>query len=143
MATLPMFNGKMYAIFDPELIQAALKCRDLSNTPFVIESITKIFNLSPESEKKVAANNYQAVDDMFRGIQKSMAGNSLRSLNVTTLEFIAARLNVLAAGGTTFNTPNVYLWLRDVMVNATAVGLYGNSSPMKKDPGLGKALWYI
>ncbi|KAH7009976.1 hypothetical protein EDB80DRAFT_892083 [Ilyonectria destructans] len=52
-----MLNGKMYAIFDPQLIQAVLRKKDASFEPFVTDFAQKTFSLSAHTFAKVKSNS--------------------------------------------------------------------------------------
>lgn len=53
ICTLPMLNGKVYAITDPVLAQAAFRSKDMSFDPFVIAFTQKMTGLSDEAMEPI------------------------------------------------------------------------------------------
>lgn len=51
IATLPILNGKLYAIWDPTLVQSAYRNKDLSFEPFAAEFAQKDLGLSNDVAK--------------------------------------------------------------------------------------------
>jgi hypothetical protein len=144
IATLPMLNGKIYAIWQPALINAALRSRDLSFIPFVVQSAQSTLRITDDTLAKVHGPDGEGkmIDELFSDIQKALVGDNLKQLNIAALKYIATQLDGLASGGAALEAQNLYVWVRKLMVFATTAALYGEANPLIDDPKLENDLWY-
>ncbi|KAH6884112.1 cytochrome P450 [Thelonectria olida] len=155
IATLPMLNGKIYAIFDPHLVQAVLRNKIASFEPFVTDFAQKTFGLTAETFAKITSNS-KIVPEFTDAIHASFQTEMLHKMNVHFLSQISARLGAISTGTVTVDAnnggkevivknglqvDNLYLWCRDVMSLATTRALYGNSDPYNADPSLVEMAW--
>ncbi|KAJ6441080.1 cytochrome P450 [Purpureocillium lavendulum] len=155
LATVPMLNGKLYTIFDPDLIQATLRLKAASFEPFVVGFAQKSFNLSDATFAKILSHP-QLVPEFTDAIHRSFHPTALAQMNLHFLSTISARLDAVAdAGKVDATNPgresraadgaleigNLFLWCRDVMSVASTKALYGDSDPFSKDPSLVDAIW--
>ncbi|UNI17574.1 hypothetical protein JDV02_003906 [Purpureocillium takamizusanense] len=155
LATVPMLNGKLYAIFDPDLIQATLRQRAASFEPFVVGFAQKSFGLSDATFAKIT-DQPQLVPDFTDAIHRSFHPKALAQMNLHFLRAVSTRLDAVvdaaavdalnagcerrAADGA-LEVGNLFLWCRDVMSMATTRALYGDSDPFSADPSLIQAIW--
>ncbi|KAI8722714.1 hypothetical protein NCS52_00416000 [Fusarium sp. LHS14.1] len=154
IATLPMLNGKMYTIYDPHLVQTALRSRIASFEPFVIDFAQKTFSLSKETFAKVRGPN--VFNDFGEAIHSSFQAPMLHKMNVHFLASISAKMDPISFGTVRVDevnsgreelvdgglrVENLYLWCRDVMTLATTKALYGDQDPFGPQPHLVDDLW--
>lgn len=151
IATLPMLNGKVYAAFDPALLQTLLRNKTASFEPFVFDYAKKTFALKQETFEKVKVPG--VYDEFTEAIHASFQVRHLQQMNVHFLGSIAAKLNTatiradaINAGKETvtngrLHVENLYLWCRDVMSLATTRSLYGDTDPFNRDPSLIEDMW--
>ncbi|KAF4439683.1 putative phenylacetyl-CoA ligase, partial [Fusarium austroafricanum] len=154
IVTLPMLNGKIYAAFDPNLLQTLLRNKTASFEPFAIDYAKKTFDLKQETFAKVKVEG--VYDDFTDAIHASFQAQSLYQMNVHFLGSISAKLNPMS-GATIRADPinhgkekvvngelhveNLYLWVRDIMSLATTKALYGDTDPFGANPSLIEDLW--
>ncbi|KAL6361077.1 hypothetical protein LRP88_04539 [Fusarium phalaenopsidis] len=156
IATLPMLNGKMYTIYDPHLVQTALRSRIASFEPFVIDFAQKTFSLSKETFAKVRGPN--VFNDFNDAIHSSFQAPMLHKMNVHFLASISAKMDPISFGTVRVDevnsgreelvdgglrVENLYLWCRDVMTLATTKALYGDHDPFGPQPHLVDDLWNL
>ncbi|KAF5538971.1 cytochrome P450 monooxygenase 8B1 [Fusarium phyllophilum] len=151
IATLPMLNGKVYAAFDPALLQTLLRNKTASFEPFVFDYAKKTFALKQETFAKVKVPG--VYDEFTEAIHASFQVRHLQQMNVHFLGSIAAKLNCATIRADSTNTgketvgngrlhvENLYLWCRDVMSLATTRSLYGDTDPFNRDPSLIDDMW--
>ncbi|KAM6535894.1 hypothetical protein FALCPG4_005421 [Fusarium falciforme] len=154
IATLPMLNGKMYTIYDPHLVQTALRSKIASFEPFVIDFAQKTFSLSKETFAKVRGPN--VFNDFNDAIHSSFQAPMLHKMNVHFLASISAKMDPISCGTVRVDevnsgreelvdgglrVENLYLWCRDVMTLATTKALYGDHDPFGPQPHLVDDLW--
>ncbi|KAF4466265.1 7-alpha-hydroxycholest-4-en-3-one 12-alpha-hydroxylase [Fusarium albosuccineum] len=154
IATLPMLNGKLYSIYDPHLVQAALRSRIASFEPFVVDFAQKTFSLSEETVAKVKAPD--VFNDFNDAIHSSFQAPMLHKMNVAFLASISAKMDPISDGTVHANkvtagreeviagglkVENLYKWCRDVMSLATTKALYGDHDPFSHQPELIEDLW--
>ncbi|RKK15941.1 hypothetical protein BFJ65_g9518 [Fusarium oxysporum f. sp. cepae] len=148
-----MLNGKVYAAFDPALLQTLLRNKTASFEPFVFDYAKKTFALKHETFAKVKVPG--VYDEFTEAIHASFQVRHLHQMNVHFLGSIAAKLNhatiradSINAGKETvangrLHVKNLYLWCRDVMSLATTRSLYGDTDPFNRDPSLIEDMWYV
>jgi hypothetical protein len=144
-ATLPMLNGKVYVIWDAKMIQSAMRHKDLTFDILSLEFAQRVFGISDLGMEKFWGPDHDVetsiVPQVMHAIKGAMQGQSLYRMNVKALKYIAVRLNSIGEEG--WKMPNLYLGLRDFMTMATSEGLYGSDNPVRKDPSLIDAIWYV
>ncbi|KAI5455970.1 cytochrome P450 [Mariannaea sp. PMI_226] len=155
IVTLPMLNGKLYAVFDPHLIQSILRNKVASNEPFITDFAQKIFGLSAETFAKITSNP-SLIPDFTDAIHASFQTDMLHKMNVNFLGGITSKLGPLSDGTAIadvnnsgsetlisggLQVDNLYLWCRDVMSLATTQALYGDGDPFIADPSLVETTW--
>ncbi|KAF4954520.1 hypothetical protein FSARC_12133 [Fusarium sarcochroum] len=127
ICTLPMLNGKLYVINSPDLIQSALRNNDISFDPFLIGFSKSMWGLSDN-----AVNIISDKANLTAGlniIHATLLGEPLHKLNVVALSRIMSYLNDIQPK-TTVAVPDVFNWIRDTMIDATATGLFGDNNPL-------------
>ncbi|KAM6535895.1 hypothetical protein FALCPG4_005421 [Fusarium falciforme] len=149
-----MLNGKMYTIYDPHLVQTALRSKIASFEPFVIDFAQKTFSLSKETFAKVRGPN--VFNDFNDAIHSSFQAPMLHKMNVHFLASISAKMDPISCGTVRVDevnsgreelvdgglrVENLYLWCRDVMTLATTKALYGDHDPFGPQPHLVDDLW--
>ncbi|KAJ3516449.1 hypothetical protein NM208_g14840 [Fusarium decemcellulare] len=138
IATLPMLNGKVYAVFDGNLIQSAQSNKDLSMDPFVVEYAQKELGYDDATAKIINESN--VMTDIFHANRAGLAPHQVHQMNVTALSYVSDELHDIG-GGQEIVIPNVWLWVRELMTMATCEALFGSDNPIAKAPGLIDDLW--
>lgn len=142
IATIPMLNGKVYAVWDATLIQSAYRNRNLSFIPFALEFGRRELRYDDATERIV--QNSGMMEEFFDAMHKGFSAHHTNSMNVTALSCVATQLDGLcAAKGEELVVPNAYLWARDLMTEATCVGLFGSANPFKKNSPLLQDVWCV
>ncbi|KAF4993225.1 hypothetical protein FGRMN_6589 [Fusarium graminum] len=154
IATLPMLNGKLYAVFDPNLLQTLLRNKTASFEPFATDYAKKTFDLTQENFAKVKVPG--VYDEFTDAIHASFQTASLQQMNIEFLGCISAKLDAMSNGTMRANATthgkeqfmdgvlqmdNFYLWCRDVMSLATTKALYGDHDPFGHNPSLIEDMW--
>ncbi|KAH6876823.1 cytochrome P450 [Thelonectria olida] len=154
IATLPMLNGKMYSIYDPNLIQTALRSKTVSLTPFATDFAQKTFGLDDELTAKVKADG--VFSTFVEVMHASFAAGMVQKMNVHFLANISAKMDPISCGAVRVNevnagkeevipegleVENLYLWIRDVMTLGTTKALYGDHDPFGPNPSLVDEIW--
>ncbi|KAL0935953.1 prostacyclin synthase [Colletotrichum truncatum] len=135
--TLPMLNGKMYVIADPELTQSFLRNRHLSFDPHLRDTILGLACIRPET--LVIWDNPDFYIPWVKIIYDHMGGKSLLQLNTSVLRHMAASLNGLDAAG--LQVEDLYKWNRDILTLASTDSLYGEKNPFRRNKELIEAYW--
>jgi hypothetical protein len=142
IATLPMINGKVYLITDPTMVQAALRHRNLSFEPFVLEFGQRQLALSDETMAPVSFAGDEKTPSFLhewaKEIHGAMAEKHLNKMNANVLHSVALAVNGF---GKTFELDSLFYWLRNTMTLATTDALYGSHNPLRFDNSLVDALW--
>lgn len=141
IATLPMLGGKTYAIWDPALVQSALRQKTLSFEPFAVDFLQTMLGMKEESYKAFREIP-QLVIDFFDALHVTVRGEPLHRMNANALNYISSRLDAMK-GTRKIPVDNFYLWLRELMTSATTTALMGRKNPLLKDPTLVDDLWYV
>ncbi|KAF5023470.1 hypothetical protein F66182_4470 [Fusarium sp. NRRL 66182] len=139
IATLPILGGKLYVIFDPAIIQSIYRKKTFSFEPFATEFAQRELGISDETFKIIRTTNI--VPDFFQVIHPAMTGDHLHRMNANALRYVSKELDSIGDARNPFKTPNLWLWLRDLMTMATAEALYGPENPLMKEPSLLRDLW--
>ncbi|KAM0344753.1 hypothetical protein ACHAPU_007125 [Fusarium lateritium] len=149
-----MLNGKLYAVFDPNLLQTLLRNKTASFEPFAIDYAKKTFDLTQETFAKVKVAG--VYDEFTDAIHASFQTANLHQMNIEFLGCISAKLDAMSNGTMRANATthgresmtdgvlqmnNFYLWCRDVMSLATTKALYGDHDPFGPNPSLIEDMW--
>ncbi|ORY62501.1 cytochrome P450 [Pseudomassariella vexata] len=142
--TLPVLNGKIYIATSPPLIQSALRGKDLSFDPFVVDFAQKLLGLDEATmaiirdESKGTTTNA----DMTKAIHGGLSGGNLLRTNRAVLEDVAAQLNAFPLGNDGLEIPDFWIWLRNLLSAATTKALYGKkANPFDTIPTMFDDLW--
>ncbi len=128
IATLPLFNDKLYIINSITLISAALRCRNLSFDPFIIMFSESALATSKQDLQRL--RDPASLHGWTSPFYPSMSGEPLRGVVGAALKRIAAERNGMAVGGGLCAVPGVGNWLREVVSLAIMEGLYGSQNPL-------------
>ena len=121
-----MLNGWLYVINSPSLISAAMRHRDLSFDPFVIEFSGAALGMT---EQQIKTYSEQAnLDDITDAIHKSLLGDNLLRMNISALADVAKTLNAVRPGAG-LDVPDVFSWIQTVLTVASTRALFGNNNP--------------
>jgi hypothetical protein len=131
-----MLWGRIYAIWDPLLAQAALRSRAFSFDPFIVDFVKKAFSLRRETFAKI---NDEMLADFNDGIHAGMKTSFVLKMNANALNFVSKNFDGIREDR--LEIPNLYLWLRDLVSLATTRALFGKENPFEKDPGLLDDMW--
>ncbi|KAF7551196.1 hypothetical protein G7046_g7780 [Stylonectria norvegica] len=157
IVTLPMLNGKLYAIYDPYMVQSALRSKTASFEPFEEEFAQKTFGLSAETFAKITSNP-TLISDFTDAIHQSFQTEPLHRMNMHFLQCITAKLGPISRGESVVDktnagrerlqgveggleVDNLFLWVRDIMTLATTRALYGDRDPFNDDHSLVDQIW--
>ena len=126
-------------MWDPTLVAAGLKSKDLSNVPFMQSMVKQLMLVSDETVAKMVAPEHQdMVSGYLTAIPPSLAGEHLRKINTAALAVLADHFSGQESDGV---EPNLWIWVRRLIVDATTRALYGPANPFAKDPKLEGSLW--
>lgn len=149
-----MLNGKLYSVWEPNLVQTILRSKKFSFAPFARDFCQKTFGLDDELTEKV--KNEEAFPAIVDGIHASFAAGMLYKMNVRFLSTITAKMEGISCGRVIvdeFNhgkemvvsegleVENLFLWARDVMTVATTKALYGEHDPFSSNLSLIDDMW--
>ncbi|PNY22474.1 25-hydroxycholesterol 7-alpha-hydroxylase, partial [Tolypocladium capitatum] len=155
IATLPMLNGKMYMVFDPDLIQSTLRSKAAAFEPFLVDFAQKSFGLADATFAKITSQP-RLVPDFLEAIHRSFQPASLHQMNMHFFGSISAKLDPISDGTLKVDEANsgrerkidgglevgnLFGWCRDVITMASTQALYGHNDPFTKDPSLIPAIW--
>ncbi|PTD02181.1 25-hydroxycholesterol 7-alpha-hydroxylase [Fusarium culmorum] len=130
IVTLPMLNGKLYVINSPDLIQAALRNNDISFTPFILESSKAMWGLSENAMASIS--DLANLKGGMQIIHSTLGGESLHKLNISSLSRFMTYLNRVKPGEN-IGIADTYIWLRDMLTDASATAVYGPKNPITVD----------
>lgn len=138
VAALQMLWGKLYAVYDPYLVQSAIRSRALSFEAFEEQFAQQLFNADKSTNIKITAPGVlvRFTDAIHGNMQPKIA----YIMNDTALKYISRILEDIDVKGV--DVPNMYLWERDLLTLATMKALFGDHSPFEKDHSLVQTLWY-
>lgn len=136
-----MLNGKIYAIWDPVLIQAAHRNTNLSFIPIACEFTKKMLGFNDSMDNVV--KNTDLVSRFITVVHPSLSGDNLLRMNRNALSNISGQLSRRFSDNEWVEIPNFYMWLRDVMTMATCEALYGPGNVFKDRPDLVDDVWYV
>jgi cytochrome P450 len=122
IASLPILNGKLYAIFDASIIQSAYRNKHLSFAPFVVEFAKRELNFDAEVDRIIKETDL--MKHFFDAVHEGMATQHVHKMNAVALGNVARRWSQL---GAETRIDNVWLWARDLMTVATCEALYGKT----------------
>lgn len=142
IATLPILGGKTYAIWDPALIQSALRQKTLSFEPFAVDFVQTMLGMSDKSYVafRDTPERPSLVPEFFEALHLTVRGEPLHRMNANALNYISDRLDSLSGEKTT-DVNNFYIWLRELMTLATTTALLGKDNPLLHDGDLVDHLW--
>lgn len=140
IASLPMLNGKMYVVWDGSLVQSIYRNRDLSFGPFVMDFAQRMLDYDDEADKMVRGPKF--LEEFVASNHEGMSGSNVHRMNANALKYVAAKLHEINDEDG-LSIPNLFLWTRDIMTEATCEALYGPANPLKKDRGLIDDLWLV
>ncbi|KAF9777145.1 hypothetical protein IL306_004571 [Fusarium sp. DS 682] len=130
ICTLPMLNGKVYVINSPDLIQSALKNNDISFDPFLIGFSKALWGLSQNAADSIA--DKANLKGGLTIIHSTLMGEPLHRLNLNALTRLMTYVNPIRPGEA-LDVPDVYIWLRDILTDATMTALFGKKNPLTVD----------
>ena len=136
-----MLGGKTYAIWDPALVQSALRQKTLSFEPFAVDFLQTMLGMKEDSYR-VFREKPEAMLDFFDALHVSVRGEPLHRMNANALDYISSRLDAMR-GPAKIAVDNFYLWLRELMTLATTTALMGQKNPLLHNRKLVDDLWYV
>lgn len=139
IATLPILNGKMYAVWDANLIQAVLRNKHMSFVPFAVEFARRELDYTDEHERIVKETGLMG--EFFEAVHAGMSTQNTNRMNVVALKYVAERYDAIGPDDELV-IPNLFIWARDLMTMATCEALYGPDNPMRTQPQLLEDIWY-
>ena len=129
VATLPILNAKLYAIWDPILVQSAYCNHSLSFIPFAVDNVRALTGFDEVSHHIVSTTDI--LPRYFKSIYEGTTARHIHQLNVASLKHVSQQINAIGDDG--FVAPNIYLWLRNLMTVATCEALFGPKNPIRSD----------
>lgn len=134
-----MLGGKTYAIWDPALVQSALRQKTLSFEPFAIDFLQTMLEMKEESYRRFREKP-EIVVEFFDALHVTVRGEPLHRMNANALNFISSRLDTMQGNGGV-RVDNFFLWLREIMTLATTTALLGEKNPLMHNRELVDHLW--
>lgn len=138
IATIPILKEKLYAIWDPILVQSAYCSKDLSFIPFAVDNVRSVTGYDDFSHGIVSTTDI--LPTYFKSIYEGTTAKHIHQLNITSLKHVSLHINAIGKDG--FDAPNIYLWLRNLMTVATCEALFGPRNPIRSDE-LVEDVWYV
>ncbi|KAL0934528.1 uncharacterized protein CTRU02_211327 [Colletotrichum truncatum] len=138
IATLPILNGKLYTVWDPLLVQAVFKNKNLSMEPFSLEFSQRELGFGNDFLKLLQTTTM--VHDTFEAMHQAMTSTNVRRMNANALGYISGALDEIRIDKP-LEVSNSYLWVRNLMTLATTQALYGPDNPFRKDDSLLQEIW--
>ncbi|KAK3373092.1 cytochrome P450 [Lasiosphaeria ovina] len=137
--TLPMLTGKMYAVWDPTMITTGLRNKNLSTTPLLVSSTPPLTGVGKETMDIIRGSNGDCamVDDILLKTGPAMAGAYLQQMNAAALSDIGDYLSQIDEA----SVPDLWMWIRRLMVLPTSRATFGHGDPFSKDPALEQLLF--
>lgn len=139
IASLQMLWGKIYAVWDPDLAQAALRSRGPSFEPLMLVYAKAMLGAAEETVKKIRDQEKQLLPAFFDAIHNSMTTANVKTMNAQAWEVLTKTFDRIE----TLEGENMYLWTRDLITLATTRALYGETDPFQREPGMVKYVWYV
>ncbi|KAG5664970.1 hypothetical protein KAF25_008704 [Fusarium avenaceum] len=136
ISTLPVLNGKLYVINSPDLIHSALRNNDISFDPFLLEFSVSMWGISKNAAKCI--ENRENMNGGLNIIHANTMGEPVHRLNIGSLTRLMSYINRIKPQEN-FDVPDVSIWLRDVLTDATATALYGEENPLTMEKS--ELLW--
>jgi len=134
-----MLNGKLYAAWDPALVAAGLRNKDLSLGPYMEKMSDALFLVNDDTMSHIRdADNSKLVHDFMGAIPGMLMGDNLRAINSRALELLQ---DFFGRTEQATDAPNLWLFVRQLMMDITARTLYGEEDPFGKNPDLEGSLW--
>lgn len=140
-----MGPSKVHIAMSPDVVQSALRNRDLSFDPFSMAFAKRVMGAKSE---KFAATCYTPkndkeicyINEMHKVYHEPMQpGPDLQQTNAAMLRQVSKFMNEV---GPKYERKALYTWLRDSFTVATSIALFGSRNPFPSDPSLSDALWY-
>lgn len=128
----------MYAVWDPALVAAGFRNKDLSLNPFMVSMIKPLMLANDETYAMVSDPSQELTNTFMASIAPTLLGNHLRSLSTAALGLLEKHFNSM---GRVTDEPNLWLWVRGMMMSITSKSLYGEGDPFEEDPTLEQSLW--
>jgi hypothetical protein len=120
-------NGKLYVVNSPDLIQSALRNNDISFDPFLVEFSVSMWGISENAAKCI--QNRENLNGGLNIIHANTMGEPVQRLNLGSLTRLMTYLNRIQPQENLV-VPDVSVWLRDILTDATATALYGEENPL-------------
>ncbi|KAI1322175.1 cytochrome P450 [Xylariaceae sp. FL0255] len=137
IATLPMPGGKIYAIWDLNLIQSGLTNKAMSFNAIMIHHAQGLLGLE-DASIKIAEESL--LEDLMHVTKPLLAGQPLAEMSAGLLNHACHILDDMLTEST-FVTPDFYDWVLKIGTLATTEALYGEKNPISKDPSLMIDVW--
>lgn len=134
-----MLNGKMYAMFEPAMVQSMLRHQHLSFEPFAVEFGQAELLMNDRQNKIVAETDF--MKHFSPVMAPAFQGKHLVSMNNVTAQYLSDEFKAQFSSRDWKQVPNFYMWLRDLMTVATTQGLYGAHNPFRDNKALIDDIW--
>jgi hypothetical protein len=140
--TIPLGPSKMYIVTSPQLIQAVYRSKSFSVDPLTIAFAERMVGFGPNlvhlMHHPPADGSIAWLHDQHKRYDVLAPGPPLYEMNTRVLEGLTGVLNQIDAS---FETKQLYLWVRDVFTVATTGALFGLDNPLIRDTKLIADLW--
>lgn len=154
--TLPVLNSRLYIVNDPALAAAVQRTKTLSFNPIIPNVTQRVLGFDDATTQIIAKGIdregtsgprgfYPEMHDMVYGLLSP--GDALNNLTLSAVKEFAAELDayvkVLKAAefSRSGKAEDLLLWIRHIVVIATARFIYGSHNPVKRVPQLEDAFW--
>lgn len=104
----------------------------------MVSMIKPLMLANDETYAMVSDPSQELTNTFMASIAPTLFGNHLRSLSTAALGLLERHFNSM---GRVTNEPNLWLWVRGMMMGITSKSLYGEGDPFEEDPTLEQSLW--
>lgn len=140
-ATLFILGQKVYIVASPSLAQSALRSRQLSFDPFIVQASDGLVRLSPKAKELFVDGSL--IHAFSTTVASATGPEPMRRMTITALASLSDDLNELATGPAhAQRVPHLYHYLRNRIAMAATDSLYGrNTNPFRIDTSLTENIW--
>jgi hypothetical protein len=134
-----MLWGKIYAVWDPDLAQAALRSKGPSFEPLMLLYAKAMMGATDETVEKIKTQKEKLISTFFDVIHGSMGSSNVQKMNTQAWEVTGKAFDDIES----LEGPNMYVWVRTLVTLATTKALFGEHDPFRKDPSQVQYVWYV
>jgi hypothetical protein len=138
--TLPILGNKLYVLKSPEMVQAMFRNTDLTFDQHFNSAMGFITGIPDQRRGEVMPTAVR--DEYVRSFTSLMAQDKLYQMNMVALGATSQELARLPRDNP-LRVADFNLWLRDLLVLVTSVGLFGRKNPFVGNRELDEGFWWV